>query len=181
MDNEAPAVPIILVMGVSGAGKSTFGSALAHRLRAAFVEADDLHPEANRRLMASGQPLGDKERWPWLQAVADEAMTRRQGTAPCVIIACSALRRRYRDYLRTRLGPIFFFHLHGDPALLQMRMSKRQRHFMPVSLLESQLETLEPLEADERGMMLDIAEPCEKMVEEATAILGAKRDAGMLS
>jgi len=181
MDNEAPAVPIILVMGVSGAGKSTFGGALARRLRAAFVEADDLHPEANKRLMASGQPLGDKERWPWLQAVADEAMKRRQGAAPCVVVACSALRRRYRDYLRSRLGPMFFIHLHGDPALLQIRMGERQRHFMPVSLLESQLETLEPLEADEQGTVLDIAEPCEKMVEEASAILGARRDANMIS
>lgn len=176
MDRMRPEAPIIVVMGVSGAGKTTVGSALAQRLGAAFVEADDYHPEANKRLMASGRPLGDKERWPWLQAVAAETMKKRQEGAAGVVVACSALRRRYRDRLRKLLGPLFFIHLHGDPALVRTRMAERRGHFMPVSLLESQMATLEPLEADEAGVSLDIARPGDEMVNEALAILGTGRN-----
>ncbi len=125
-------------------------------------------------MMAGGHPLHDEQRWPWLKAVAAEALRQIGEGALAVVVACSALKRRYRDLLRAELGPIFFIHLDGDPALLRARMEMRRHHFMPVSLLDSQRATLEPLAPDEDGVVLDIALSKEALVKAALAALHAQ-------
>lgn len=141
----------VVVMGVSGAGKSTVGEALAARIGAAFTDADSLHPPANVAKMAAGTPLTDEDRWPWLKLVGAELSTGRQeGT----VVACSALKRAYRDAIRDTEPSTTFVLLNVDPSVLQDRLTARPGHFMPASLLTSQLETLESLEADETGVML---------------------------
>lgn len=135
----------IVVMGPSGSGKSLVGASLAAALRADFVDGDDLHSRANVAKMASGRPLDDADREPWLDAVA--ATLRR----PAVVVACSALRRAYRDRIRTNTAGVVFVELVVPQADLRQRMSRRD-HFMPSSLLDSQLATLEPLQSDEAGV-----------------------------
>ncbi len=135
----------IVVMGPSGSGKSLVGASLAAALRADFVDGDDLHSRANVAKMASGRPLDDADREPWLDAVA--ATLRR----PAVVVACSALRRAYRDRIRTKTAGVVFVELVVPQADLRKRMSRRD-HFMPSSLLDSQLATLEPLQSDEAGV-----------------------------
>lgn len=139
-------------MGVSGSGKSTIGKLLAERLDCDFADADDFHPIANIEKMKSGQPLTDTDRWPWLDLVAEwlTATGRDHRTA---VVACSALRRSYRDRLRRAGHNVFFVHLDGSRQLMRERMNQRD-HFMPASLLDSQLSTLEPLQADELGLRL---------------------------
>lgn len=146
----------VLVMGVSGAGKSTIGKALADRIGAGFIEADDYHPAENIRRMSNGEPLSDAHRWPWLQAVAEAARreTLRQGGP--VVIACSALKRSYRDVLREALGPMSIVHLAGSVGTIRARLEGRQGHFMPIELLGSQLAILQPPGADEDGGSLSI-------------------------
>jgi carbohydrate kinase (thermoresistant glucokinase family) len=143
-------------MGVSGSGKSTVGERLAHTLGVPFVDGDALHPAANVAKMASGVPLTDDDRIPWLKAVG-EALA---GTGPDgVVVACSALKRRYRDLIRSEAPGAFFAELDGTRELLAARMAARPGHFMPVSLLDSQLATLQPLEPDEDGVRLDVSRP----------------------
>lgn len=141
----------IVVLGVSGCGKSTIGKMLAPLLGAAFLEGDDYHSSANVAKMRSGQPLDDTDRWPWLEKLGDAAGEHlRQGRS--VVVACSALRRAYREALtKAARADLIFVHLTIDKATIAARMQARQQHFMPVSLLESQLATLEPLAADENG------------------------------
>jgi gluconokinase len=131
----------LLVMGVCGTGKSLIGQTVASELGAAFVEGDDFHSADNKRHMAAGLPLTDAMRWPWLDAVAQAAASARQ-QGP-VVVACSALKEVYRDRLRRRLPSLSIAYLSGDPALIAARMSARNDHFMPVSLLESQLRDCE--------------------------------------
>ena len=145
----------IVVMGVSGSGKSTVGAALAQRLRVPFADADDFHPEANIAKMSSGTPLTDEDRWPWLDLIA-EWTAEQDGAGKNTVVTCSALRRIYRDRLRNAPGRTLFVHLVGSPELLEHRLSSRSGHFMPPTLLPSQLATLEPLEADEEGVILDV-------------------------
>jgi gluconokinase len=140
---------ILIVMGVSGAGKSTFGAALAAELGRPFLDADDLHPAENKAKMAAGIPLTDGDRAPWLDIVATAA----QHAAP-VVVACSALRRRYRDQLRAGAASLAFVELVVPRDELVERLSLRSHEFMPSTLLDSQLDTLEPLEADEPGIRL---------------------------
>jgi len=140
----------IIVMGPSGCGKSTLGRLLADALGLSFVEGDDLHPPANRRRMARGQALTDADRIPYLDAIA-EALT----DDPRSVASCSALKRAYRDRLRARLPGLLFVHPIVDRDELADRMSRRAGHFMPVSLLDDQLDALEPLAPDETGMTLD--------------------------
>lgn len=137
----------IVVMGPSGSGKTTVGRALAAHLGAEFVDGDDLHPAANVAKMAAGIPLDDGDRMPWLREVG--AVLRGSDR---IVVACSALKRSYRDALRGDDPHVFFAELAVDPAVLAERMAHRTEHFMPTSLLESQLRTLEPLERDERGV-----------------------------
>lgn len=135
----------IVVMGPSGSGKSLVGASVAAALRAEFVDGDDLHPRANVAKMAAGRPLDDEDRMPWLDAVAS---TLRR---PQIVVACSALRRSYRDRIRAQVGGVVFVELVVPEARLRTRMSKRD-HFMPGTLLDSQLATLEPLASDEAGV-----------------------------
>ena len=157
----------IVVMGVSGCGKSSVGLALAEALGARFIDGDDLHPEANKAKMAAGIPLNDDDRWPWLDLVGDALAESN------TIVACSALKRVYRERILAAAPGTFFVHLHGTRELLAQRMGARPNHFMPVSLLDSQLNTLELLGADEPGVMLDIALPVDQLV--AAALTDLKR------
>jgi gluconokinase len=154
----------VVVMGVSGCGKTTVGMALAEHLGARFVEGDRLHPEANVTKMAAGIPLTDADRWPWLDAVAAALAA----DTP-VIASCSALKRAYRDRLRSGSGtPLHFLHLAGDRGILTQRMGQRPGHYMPVSLLDSQLATLEPPGPDE-ALTLPMDMPIDHLVETAIA------------
>ena len=159
MQPDAPDVPIV-VMGVSGSGKSAAGGLLAEALGRPFVDADDLHPPANKLKMAQGIPLTDDDRWGWLDTVGE-----RLAAGERVVVACSALKRVYRDRLRDAAPDAVFVHLHGSPELLAERMGHRVHEFMPVTLLGSQLATLEPLQADERGVVVDVTPPLPEVVE----------------
>lgn len=156
-------------MGVSGSGKSTVGAALATRLGVDFADADAFHSAADVAKMRAGHPLDDADRAPWLASVA-QWLGAHQATGG--VIACSALRRRYRDTLRQGAQGSFFLHLDGDPAVISRRMSNRQGHFMPPSLLSSQLETLERLQPDEYGVTVDLDEPIEQILDRVTQTLG---------
>lgn len=160
--------PLVVVMGVSGSGKSTIGAALAERLGVHFIDGDDLHPAANVAKMSAGIPLEDADRWPWL---ADIGRTLRDHSASGLVIACSALKRTYRDVIRWEAPATVFVHAHGDGDLIHSRMTARIDHYMPASLLQSQLRTLEPLGHDEHGTVLDIRRPVAELVESARLIL----------
>ena len=157
----------IVVMGVSGSGKSTVGALLATRLNLPFIEGDDLHSRANKQKMAAGIPLDDADRSPWLDAIA-AALAR----AP-VVIACSALKRRYRDRLRAAAPDVKFIYLAGAPALLAQRLSTRSHEFMPPELLESQLAILEAPGADENALTIDIQLSRDAIVEQAARWLNS--------
>ncbi|NEM90721.1 gluconokinase [Galbitalea soli] len=152
---------LIVVMGVSGSGKSTVGAALASRLRVPFVDADDLHPAANVAKMAAGHPLTDEDRWPWLDRVA---ATLAGGASTGMVVACSALRRVYRERISAGAPGVRFVELEGSRALLEERMRGRHDHFMPTSLLDSQLATLESLAVDEPGIVVAIDQSLEEIV-----------------
>jgi len=164
----------VVVMGVSGVGKTTIATALASRVGYEFAEADDFHPQSNIDKMSAGVPLNDEDRAPWLRALADW-MRQRYDEGRSTVMACSALRRRYRDILREGAPDAFFVHLVGDQALLLDRMDHR-KHFMPSALLQSQFDTLEPLGDDENGLVLDVAGPPESLVDRAVeAVEGARK------
>ena len=154
----------LVFMGVSGSGKSTVAQAVRDRLGWEMAEGDDFHPPENVRKMSEGTPLTDADRWGWLESLADWTAERDARGEP-TIITCSALRRPYRDVLRRGGEGTFFVHCTGDKYLLIERMNARD-HFMPPSLLESQLDTLEPLRPDEDGMDVDIALSVDEMVDE---------------
>lgn len=145
----------IVVMGVSGCGKSTVGAALAEALGLRFVEGDALHPPRNVALMAAGTPLTDEDRRDWLAAVAQTLADARDDG---VVVSCSALKRSYRDLLRASAPGLKLVHLRGEPALLAQRLSERKGHYMPPSLLQSQLDTLQTPGADESVYTADIAQ-----------------------
>lgn len=160
----------VVLMGVAGSGKSTVARALRDRLGWDFAEGDDFHPQANVDKMAAGHALSDEDRLPWLESLA--AWTREQDAAGrSTLLSCSALRRSYRDVLRRTGGRTFFVHLHGDKGLLLERMGERE-HFMPPSLLESQLDTLEPLGEDEDGILVDVEQTPEEIAGRVVAALG---------
>lgn len=162
----------IVVMGVAGSGKTDVGQRLAAELGWPFVEGDDLHPQGNIAKMSAGIPLTDADRLPWLAALA-EVIARSQAQGESTILTCSALRRRYRDILRNGLAArsVFFLHLHAGFALLRERLSGRSGHFMPVSLLQSQLATLELLQPDEYGSVVDVTPSLDIVVAQAVEIV----------
>ena len=152
----------LVVMGVSGSGKSTVGRAVADALDASFVDGDDLHPAVNVAKMTAGIPLTDADREPWLRAVG-RTLADGSGDGGGMVVACSALKRSYRDLIRSEAPGTVFAELDGTRELLQERMI-RPGHFMPASLLDSQLATLEPLQPGEAGLRLDIAAPPAELV-----------------
>ncbi len=157
-----------VIMGVAGSGKSTVGVALAARTGAVYIDGDDLHPAANIRKMSAGTPLTDEDRAPWLDRVAE---TLRAARGP-VLIGCSALKRRYRDRIRDRVGgPVIFVHLSGSREVIEARMSAREGHFMPASMIHSQFAALEQLGGDEAGFAVDIDQTLEAVADQAAGKL----------
>lgn len=147
-------LPPLVIMGVSGCGKSTVGSLLGDRLGLPFMDGDDLHPASNKAKMRAGIPLQDADRFPWLEEIG-RTLRQSQDAGIPMIIACSALKRSYRDLLRMHVPGLVFVHLAGDRETLLARMTARSHEFMPSSLLDSQLATLEPLDKDERRVLAD--------------------------
>ncbi|WP_334171224.1 gluconokinase [Sinomonas sp.] len=152
-------VPTVFVMGVSGVGKTTVGSALAAALGLEFIDADDLHPAGNKAKMGAGIPLTDEDRWPRLDTV------RRAAAARPSVVACSALRRAYRQRLLAHAPHAVFVHLDAAHDDIALRMAARDHEYMPASLLDSQLATLEPLEPDEPGLRVDATQPLQGLVQ----------------
>jgi gluconokinase len=145
----------LIVMGVSGSGKSTIAAALADKLGWRFADGDQFHPPENVAKMSAGQPLDDADRWPWLQAIADE-IDRVIASGGQIVIACSALKRAYRDLLVHGRDDVRLVHLDGSEALIAARLSQRRDHFMPPGLLASQLATLQPPAPEERVLVVSI-------------------------
>ena len=145
----------LIVMGVSGSGKTTIGERLAARISWRYEDADTFHPASNVAKMSAGQPLTDEDRWPWLRAIADE-IDRASKAGERVVIGCSALRRVYRDVLAHRRDDIRFVYLEGTQTLIADRLGQRKGHFMPPGLLTSQFQTLEPPTPDERAVTVSI-------------------------
>ena len=160
--------PTVIVMGVTGCGKSTIGKLLAEKLQVDFAEGDDLHPPENIAKMTAGHPLTDEDRWPWLAKIADWL---RDHSAGGGVIPCSALKRAYRDKLREGDPDVWFLHVDVDRETILKRVTERKGHFMPATLVDSQFATLEPLGADENGAPIDGTQPPEQIVDEALARL----------
>jgi len=159
----------LVFMGVAGSGKTTAARAVQELLGWDFAEGDEFHPQANVDKMAAGRPLVDEDRIPWLESLAAWTRERDEAGTP-TLVSCSALKRSYRDLLRTGGERTSFVHLVGDKGLLLERMSTRE-HFMPPTLLESQLDTLEPLGEDEAGMTVDVAASPEDIARRVVAEL----------
>ncbi|KAA9105696.1 gluconokinase [Microbacterium rhizomatis] len=157
-------------MGVSAVGKSTVATCIAAASGFSFVDADELHPAANIAKMAAGVPLEDGDRWPWLDRVG---ATLAAAPPPGIVIACSALTRAYRDRIRVAAPDAFFVFLDGAPDVLHARAAARTGHFMPAALLDSQLALLEPLQADERGVRIDVVAPIDQVCAGAVAAVCA--------
>jgi gluconokinase len=167
---SVPGLAAAVVMGVSGAGKSTVGRLIAARLDCSFRDADSFHPQANIEKMSRGEPLTDEDRWPWLQAIADWIAEHRAAGTTCVV-TCSALKRRYRDLITDRQRTdVRLVYLKGDMALIEARLKARKGHFMPPALLKSQFDALEEPAADEHVITVSIdatpEEIAERVIEE---------------
>lgn len=168
-------IAAIVVMGVSGCGKSTLGALLAERLGCAFEDGDGFHPPQNVEKMRAGTPLNDDDRWPWLDAIAARiAAARAQGSV--VVIACSALKRAYRDRLRAGHGDLRFLHLTGEPTLIMARQAARTGHYMPASLIASQFATLEPPDTEADVIDLDVDPEPPAILHKAIAALRRRGD-----
>ena len=160
----------IIVMGVSGSGKSTIGALLAERLGWPFADADGFHPPENVAKMAAGTPLTDADRWPWLDAIAAHIDAARKAGQP-VVVACSALRRAYRERLRAGHGDLVFLHLSGAPEVIAARQAARQGHFMPPSLMASQFATLEDTAAEPDAVTVSVKASPHEVVNAAMAAI----------
>jgi len=165
-------VRAIVVMGVSGSGKTTVARLLAGRLGWAFAEADEFHSPANVAKMRAGVALNDDDRRPWLAAIADRIDSAREANEP-IVVTCSALKRRYRDILVASRPDVALVYLKGDYDTIAQRMAARPHHYMPVSLLKSQFEALEEPAADEHAIVLDIRRSPEELAEAAAAATSA--------
>jgi gluconokinase len=171
---QHPAPPgRIAVMGVAGSGKTTIGSGLAARLGLPYADADDFHPVANLAKMSAGRPLDDADRQPWLHAVGAWLADH-----PAGVVGCSALRRKYRDVLRSYAPDLRFVHLTGASEVVTARVAARSEHFMPASLVGSQLDTLEPLGSDEDGFEADLTLPVDELLERLSGAFGPVLCAG---
>jgi gluconokinase len=167
----------LVVMGVSGVGKTSVAAAIVARTGWNFAEGDDFHPEANRAKMASGHPLDDEDRWPWLRRIA-AWIGEQEAAGRDAVVTCSALRRPYRDLLCDGHPSVRFVHLIAPPDLIKHRMDARQGHFMPPSLLASQLATLEPLHPDEPGVAVETTGDPAQVADAALRRLGVARAGG---
>ena len=175
---DVPQQPILVIMGVSGTGKSTIAAILAERLGWEIGEGDDLHPAANVAKMAAGEALTDDDRWPWLDLVADWVSERSTAGRPG-IITCSALKKSYRDRLRD--PNVVFVHLSGTKEQIGRRLSARNGHFMPLSLLDSQFATLEAPGADEQRLVVDVMRPPAEVGGDIIRRLGLSDTAGSVA
>jgi gluconokinase len=155
----------LIVMGVSGSGKSTIGDKLAERLGWKYEDGDGFHPPSNVAKMRAGQPLTDEDRWPWLQAIANE-IDRVCAAGQHVVIACSALKRAYRDMLVHGRKDVRIIFLKGSQELIASRLARRRGHFMPPGLLASQFATLEPPDQSENPLTVSIDAPADKIVDD---------------
>jgi gluconokinase len=152
-----------IVMGVASCGKTSVGELLAEKLNAHFIEGDRLHPATNVAKMSARNPLTDEDRWPWLKAIGESLAGREAAVA-----SCSALKRKYREAItKAAHRPVYYIYLHGSRKLLESRIGARKGHFMPASLLDSQLATLEEPAAEELALRLDIALPVNELAERA--------------
>ena len=154
---------IVIIFGVSGAGKTTVGRSLARELGWGFIEADDFHPAANIEKMRSGHPLTDKDRWPWLEGLRQQ-IERSLSAGENTVLACSALKRVYRDHLRVS-DEVKFVFLRGDYAVVEKQLHNRKRHFMNAALLQSQFDDLEEPQPDEKVLTIEMGRTPEDIVE----------------
>lgn len=161
----SPVPQHLVIMGVSGSGKTTISTLLSKHLGWIAAEADEFHPAANIAKMSSGTPLTDDDRWPWLESIRNWMDTQAEN-GRSTIVTCSALKRAYRDVLATAAGQVHFVHLNGSADVLRERMKTRSGHFMPPSLLPSQINTLEPLADDEPGIVVDILHSPAELADE---------------
>ncbi len=170
------AQPVLVIMGVSGSGKSTVAGMLAGALKWDLQEGDDLHPASNVAKMASGHPLTDEDRWPWLETIAEWIRAHTRSGEPG-IVTCSALKRSYRDVLaKGSEGKVVFVHLAGTRNQISDRLNVRMDHFMPSTLLDTQITTLEPIEPDEQSIVVDVGPPPAEIAARIIAELERKLD-----
>lgn len=173
MTGERPPTRHVVVMGVSGAGKTTVARGISELTGLRFAEADEFHTEAHVAQMRAGVPLTDADRWPWLRALAGW-MADRHAEGVSTVLTCSALKRAYRDVLRQGPADVEFLHLDGAAQLIRDRLDRRVGHYMPASLFDSQRAILEHLEPDESGVVLEVAAPPEELVRRAVDLLGLR-------
>jgi gluconokinase len=171
-----PATTSIVVMGVSGSGKTSAAREITRQLGWEYIEGDDLHPAANVAKMAAGHPLDDEDRWPWLRRIA-EVIGEHEAAGTSIVVTCSALKRVYRDLLREGHPSVWFAHVDVPREVLAQRLAARQGHYMPPSLLDSQLATLEPLGDDEPGDVIAGEGPLDQTVADLLADLRRERSA----
>jgi gluconokinase len=174
--SEPRSLPVIVAMGVSGSGKTTFGTALARRLGVPYADADGFHPAANIAKMRAGHPLDDTDRGPWLDNVGRWLADHVAGGG---VASCSALRRRYRDRLRSAAPDAVFVHLAGPPEVVAARVAARPEHFMPAALVRSQYDSLEQLGPDELGLTLPLEGPVDQLVDTTVAWLARHSPRGV--
>ncbi|MBD3781338.1 MAG: gluconokinase [Micrococcales bacterium] len=166
---------VVVVMGVSGCGKSTVAKGLSTVLGWEFAEGDAFHPEANVEKMRGGHALTDEDRWPWLRAIG-EWISGKEAAGESAVVTCSALRRVYRDLLREGRPHVRFLHVTADTDVIRDRMEHRPGHYMPSSLLDSQLATLEPLEDDEPGVAISNEGTAAQVLDRALVALGHRKE-----
>jgi gluconokinase len=171
---STPGTTSIVVMGVSGSGKSTVADGLVQRLGWEFAEGDEFHPPENVAKMRAGTPLDDEDRWPWLRRLADW-IGEHERSGGSVVVTCSALKRSYRDLLRDGHPSVWFAHVTVDAKLLRQRLEERSGHYMPPALLDSQLAALEPLEDDEPGAAISGGGEPADVVDDLLTALGTER------
>jgi gluconokinase len=169
-----PGTTTVVVMGVSGSGKSTVAAELVARLGWDFAEGDEFHPAENVAKMHAGHPLDDGDRWPWLRRLA-AWIGEHEAAGRSAVVTCSALKRSYRDLLRDGHPSVWFAHVAADPELIRNRVEHRSGHFMPASLLASQLALLEPLAPDEPGAVVSGVAPAGEVAADILAALGTER------